>query len=313
VNVHVVWQTLRESSAVYFALSTLFATIIFPMRARRWKIILDPVKHDVPFPPLWRATAIGMMVNNVAPARAGEPARAYALTREVRGIGFSAALASLAVDRLFDLIVIVGLGLVALLDPDFPRDARVFDYPTAHIASGALAIIALGLVGLYSLAVFPGLYIRAFELFARKVSPRIEERGRDALVTFSRGLGALRSPQRFIAILLWTVLHWLTNAFAFWFGFKAVGMTAPFSAALFLQLVIGAGVAVPAGPGFFGVFEAFARGGLAIYNIAPELATSWAIGFHILSFIPITLIGTMYFVRLGLHFRDVERARGDTT
>src|SRR5215211_4796210 len=98
-DIGLIWKTLRQSNALYFALSTLFATLIFPLRARRWKIILDPVKQNVPFGPLWRSTAIGMMVNNVAPARAGEPARAYALTREVQGIGFSAALASLAVDR----------------------------------------------------------------------------------------------------------------------------------------------------------------------------------------------------------------------
>jgi glycosyltransferase 2 family protein len=312
VDIGLVWNTLRESSPLYFALSTLFATLIFPLRAVRWKVILDPVKADVPFGPLWRSTAIGMMVNNVAPARAGEPARAYALTREVPGIGFSAALASLAVDRLFDLIVIVGLGLVALLDPRFPSDAKIFDFPPAQIATGSLATIALGLIGLYSLAMFPGMYIRAFELFARRVSPRIEERGRDALVTFSNGLGALRSPRRFIVILFWTIIHWLTNSVAFWFGFKAVGIDAPFTAALFLQLVIGAGVAIPTAPGFFGSFELFAKGGLKIYDVAAPLAISWAIGFHILSFIPITLIGTAYFIRLGLHFRDVERARVET-
>jgi len=42
-------------------------------------------------------------------------------------------------------------------------------------------------------------------------------------------------------------------------------------------------------------------------------ATSWAVGFHILTYIPITLIGIYYFVRLGLHFRDLSRANeGDT-
>ena len=42
-------------------------------------------------------------------------------------------------------------------------------------------------------------------------------------------------------------------------------------------------------------------------------ATSWAIGFHILSFIPITLIGLWYFARLGLHLKEIETARGATT
>jgi hypothetical protein len=33
---------------------------------------------------------------------------------------------------------------------------------------------------------------------------------------------------------------------------------------------------------------------------------SWAIGLHILSFIPITLFGLYYFVRMGLHFSDFK-------
>ena len=35
---------------------------------------------------------------------------------------------------------------------------------------------------------------------------------------------------------------------------------------------------------------------------------SWAIGYHILTFIPITLMGAIYFARLGLRFGDLGRA-----
>src|SRR5882672_11254795 len=94
----------RMASANYglLALSALMATLMFPLRARRWRTILDPIAPKLPFGPLWRSTAIGMMINNTVPARAGEPARAYALTREIPSITFSAAMASLVVDRVFD-------------------------------------------------------------------------------------------------------------------------------------------------------------------------------------------------------------------
>jgi len=96
------------------------------------------------------------------------------------------------------------------------------------------------------------------------------------------------------------------NALAFWLGFKAVGLALPFSAALFLQMLIAIGVALPSAPGFFGVFEKLATVGLAIYSVEPTAAASWAIGFHILSFIPITLIGIYYFSRLGLSFGELR-------
>jgi uncharacterized membrane protein YbhN (UPF0104 family) len=75
-----------------------------------------------------------------------------------------------------------------------------------------------------------------------------------------------------------------------------------------LQGLIAIGVAVPSAPGFFGVFEALGREGLGLYGVEPTLAVTWAIGFHLLSFIPITLIGGYYFARLGLHFRDLGTA-----
>ena len=52
--------------------------------------------------------------------------------------------------------------------------------------------------------------------------------------------------------------------------------------------------------------------GLAIYGVKATQAASWAIGFHILSFIPITLIGIYYFSRLGLSFSEL-RAQSETS
>src|SRR5687767_15823727 len=67
VSLAAVWAELRRSSIPYFLASAFFATLIFPMRAYRWRIILEPVAPDLPVGPLWRSTAIGMMINNVVP------------------------------------------------------------------------------------------------------------------------------------------------------------------------------------------------------------------------------------------------------
>lgn len=305
-SVEGIWSVLRQSNLGLFILAAALGTVIFPVRAIRWRIILEPVTGLLPFGPLWRSTAIGMMVNNVVPARAGEIARAYALTREV-GIPFSSALASLAVDRLFDAITVLLLASVALLDPRFPSNAVIAGQPLARWAAGSSVIVLLLLTGLYSLVFFPSFLVRLFELFARKVAPSIEERGKIALRAFSEGLSVLRKPGRFISVLSWTILHWLINALAFWVGMKAVGIDVPYSATLLIQALIAMGVAVPSAPGFFGVFEKLATVSLALYGVGASAAASWAIGYHILSFIPITVIGAIYFSRLGLRFREIQK------
>ena len=197
-------RLLSRADPLLFAAATFCATAIFALRARRWQTILEPVASNIPLGPLWRATAVGMMVNNVVPARAGEIARAYALTRETP-VPFATALASLAVDRLFDAIVLLLLAATALLDPALSSTQTLAGRSLSSFATGAGTIVVLLLIGLYALVFFPTQLLRLFELFARRVSPSVEERGRAVLETFMRGLSVLRSPGRFAAVFGWTL------------------------------------------------------------------------------------------------------------
>jgi glycosyltransferase 2 family protein len=304
VSLAVVWGELKKSNLPLLLLAAVGGTLVFPIRALRWRTILQPVA-DVSFGPLWRSTAIGMMVNNVLPARAGEIARAFALTREAP-VPFSSAIASLAVDRVFDAITVLLLASAAMLDPKFPSEATIAGQPISSWASGTGLIVLVALGGLYSLVFFPAYLVRLFELFSRKVAPSIEERGRQALLSFSDGLSVLRNPKHFLAVLAWAILHWMVNALAFWIGMIAVGIDIPYSAVLFIQALIALGVAVPSAPGFFGLFEKLSVVSLALFGVGAAAATSWAIGYHILSFIPITVIGAYYFASLGLKFREIS-------
>ncbi len=81
---------------------------------------------------------------------------------------------------------------------------------------------------------FPQWIITMYEWAVRKLAPKFEEQGRQLLLSFASGLGVLRHPSRFFRVLLWTIAHWLLNGVAFLCAFRAVGITAPFSAALLL-------------------------------------------------------------------------------
>lgn len=304
---------IRRANLWLLVGSAIAATGIFPLRALRWRPILAPIAPNLPFGSLWSATAIGMMINNVVPARAGELARAYALSRSTPAVPFPAAFASLAVDRLFDAVVVLLLMFVSMLDPSFPRGATFMDRPVANYASGGV-VFTLGVVAvLYGIVLFPGRVLATYELIARRLAPRLEARGRDALVSLANGLGVLKTPRRFAIVFLWTLAHWLLNGLAFWIAFRAVGISAPFSAALFLQGLIAIGVAIPQAPGFFGVFETFGKYGLGIFGVAPDAAVTWAIGFHFLSYVPITVLGAWYFLRAGLSMGDLRGAERAVT
>jgi len=306
-----VWAAVRSADWRFWIAATVTATLTFPVRALRWRVILDPVAAGVPFGPLWRATAVGMMANNVLPARAGELARAYALAREEPRVPVATAFASIAVDRVFDLIVLLLLMLVAPFDPAFPPGGTVYGQSVPALASGGIVAVIALMVGLYGLLALPDLAERVFRAIARRALPRFEARGAAALRSFAAGLGVLRSPGRFASVFLWTLAHWLLAAWSLWLGFQAVGITAPFTAALFLNGVSSLASAVPSSPGFFGVFESVSKVALRLYGVPATLAVSWALGYHVLTFIPITVFGAVYAVRLGLGLRELTGGADD--
>lgn len=307
-SVHAVWEVLSKSSLPLWVGCMVFGTAIFPLRARRWRALLAPVAGRLPFRPLWQSTAIGMMSSNVIPFRPGEFVRAFALSRAEPRVRFTAAVASIAVDRLFDTVVLLLMMLVATLDPAFPSQKMIGDHTLAFYLAVPAVLFSGVLVGLVIFLIAPDRVFAIADAIMRRVAPRFEPTMRAHLEGFVSGLHVLRSPRLLAEVFFWTVLHWLCNAFAFWLGFKALHLSAPFSAALLLQGLIAIGVAIPSSPGFFGPFEAVGKAGLAIYGISNTEAVSWVIGFHVLTFIPITVMGAWYLTRLKLHFRDLTGA-----
>ena len=307
-----IWNVLRTSNVLLFVLAAAVSTLTFPMRAWRWHYILEPSAGKIPFGPLWRATAIGMMVNNVSPARAGELARAYVLSRETGRVRFTASLASLVVDRVFDSLIVLLLLLIVVSLPGFPENATVGNWPIERLLMVGAIVAMVALVTLVLAALFPDRLARLWERALGGRAPRLMARGRDILLAFGSGLSVLRDARQSAIVFVWTLAQWLVNGASFWIAFKAVGIEAPFSAALFLQSLLAVAVAAPSAPGFFGVFEAASKVALSVYGIGDTLAVSYALGYHLLGWIPITVIGFWYLGRMGLHLKDMQNAR-DTT
>jgi uncharacterized protein (TIRG00374 family) len=308
-SVSAVWDVLSKSSIPLWIACMVFATAIFPLRARRWQALLAPVYGRLPFRSLWEATAIGMMATNILPLRAGEFARAFALSRAEPQVKFTAAFASVAVDRLFDGTVVLLLMLLATLDPAFPSQQPIGDHTLAFYLKPTAAFLGLVLAGLLLFVIMPDRVFAISDAIMRRVAPRFEPKVRGLLEGFVSGLHVLRSPKLLLEVFFWTVLHWLCNAFAFWLGFQALHLSAPLSAGLLIQGLVAIGVSVPSTPGFFGPFEFFGKAGLAVYGVGSASAVGWVLGFHVLSFIPITLMGVWYLTRMKLHISDFTGAK----
>jgi glycosyltransferase 2 family protein len=308
------WEYMRRADKLLLVASGLTATAIFALRAIRWRVILPapaPGVAPVRFSSLFEACIIGQMATNVLGGRAGELARPYALWRKEPSVPFSTGIASVVVDRVFDGIVVLVLLAVAMLDPAFPRDATLNGRSIAAFAFLSTVGLVIGIVGLFWLVLFPGSLIAIVRAIMRRVVARWEEPVAGFLERFTLGLTVLRDARRFTIAFLWTLAHWLLCAASYWMAYKAIGLDAPLSSTLFVQTIVVLAVAIPSTPGFVGIFEFFAVLALAVYNVPADIAAAWAVVYHVVSYIPVTGLGLIYFFRMGLTFGEIKGPKKD--
>lgn len=294
------WQYIANADRAWILLAVVLATLPFLLRVPRWRLLL---RHEdgrpVGWAALWHSIAIGFAANNVLPFRAGEVLRIGAVSRLGR-IPFAAALSSVAVERVLDALVAVGLLSFALtrggIDPALTLGDS--DRPLSQIA------VLVGALGLTALAAaMLAAWRRDFTLrLARRVVP--SNRIGDALYHFGErillGISALSDPRTALPVVGWSFAVWICNGAAFYAAFKAFGFAIPFSGALILQGALMIGIALPSTPGYFGLFETSISIALAsLYQIPLEAGFAYGLLYHITTFIPITLMGAWSAVSTG--------------
>ncbi|MEX0893544.1 MAG: lysylphosphatidylglycerol synthase transmembrane domain-containing protein [Gemmatimonadota bacterium] len=299
---------IGRADPLLFLLSAAAATGVFWIRAWRWKALLEPVCPGTTFRSRFAAVTIGFMGNNLLPARVGEFARAYALSR-MTPVPIVASFGSLVLERLLDGVFVVGFLFVAMWLPGFPGfPGGQFEYMGVVRSAGVTVLAAVGL--LMVMVFWPAGSVRLLERAAVRVLPkRIARLVVDALEAFLAGVGALREPRLMARALAWSAALWLFNAVGFWIAFAAFDLELGYVAALFLQSVVALMVSVPSAPGFWGVFELAADVVLVgLWGQAEVRALAYAVGFHLAGFIPVTLLGLWYAWRLGLSVGELGRS-----
>ena len=240
-------------------------------------------------PTFW-ASQIGLLANNVLPLRAGELVRTLALCRE-SGLRRTAVLATVGVERVFDLAVIAALQLaIASQLPDAPV-ARRFTLL-------ALAILALAAVVVAVLAVAPAR--RRRRRSAAPPAGAAHARRRADRLAAHRARGAARPAARGRRPALDARLVARARRSRAGACCRPSTSHLPWHAALFLLVAVTFAQAVPASAGSVGVFELAARSALVAYGVPPAVALSAGLVLHAVSALPFIALGAVGMARLGV-------------
>jgi uncharacterized membrane protein YbhN (UPF0104 family) len=133
-------QNLRHANYAWLIPGVAIYFLGVWFRTWRWHYMLRHLE-EVPMNRLFRIVCIGYMGNNIYPARAGEVLRSYILKREF-GIGISASLATVVIERLFDGLTMIFFVALALPFVHFDS-AALADY-RGRVPGGARGVPASG-------------------------------------------------------------------------------------------------------------------------------------------------------------------------
>jgi uncharacterized protein (TIRG00374 family) len=301
------WANIRLGNDWLLIAAVAVATFGFVFRAMRWNVLLSRVKNDTSLRSRFGAVSIGFMANNILPARVGEFARAFALSR-MEPITASAAFGTLVVERFMDGVVLLLFLVLPIFTPGFPSEV-LQSGAGAVVLRGAVALVVMVLLALVVMAAWPKLFVRVAHATARFLPKAVAGPVLSGIDAFLDSIAIIRDPKVLAVGFAWTLFFWTWHAASFWLGMMAFGIDTGFVSAIFTSSVVGFGVAVPAAPGFFGTFHASAAVALSdVYGVSPAQSLAFAFGYHFGGWVPITLIGLWFAWRIGFTLRDVGSA-----
>jgi len=286
------WATVKQANLLFFLAGFLIYYASFPLRALRWRILLENVgfteENGIHLPRFWKLVEIiyiSFFANSIVPAKLGDLYRAYLLRQEIK-VSVSRGVGTVLAERLLDLIVLLLLFIPAImisLHENLPSELRLALEIT-------LAAVVVGIAALFVLR-------QAREPIAKIVPPRF----RDQYYHLQEGM--LGSFRRLPLLTGLTIGVWLCEALRFFFVALALSLIpGNFVHVLAACIFIGLGEAlltvVPATGGGVGLVEGGMVAMIALFYRGADVANHTAAAIvldRIISFVSILIIGFIVF------------------
>jgi hypothetical protein len=310
--------------------STLLALSTHLVRGLRWKIILRPIKK-IGYWHAFHPVVIAFTINCLLPGRLGELARPAILYKKDK-IEFSKVLATVAVERIFDIVTLLCIFIVIMggirIDPSLSltlngylinRDT-LLNIRSKTILAG---IILLGVIFMFMLPLvrkaigrfiswMPHLLFFTTSHFRQHMSERLHLRSNAILDNLAMGFEVLMNPNMIFVCFLLSASVWLLNFCSFYvliFGCKGVSIS--FLQASASIIILCFFIMLPSVPGYWGIWEVGGIYGLMIFGVPKMEAAGLTLTFHFFQIIPLILLGIfsswltgVNLMQAGLHSQE---------
>jgi len=289
--------TLSSARWSWIAAMAGITVVTMWLRAMRWKVLLGTV-GPVGDAPVISATCIGFMGNMVLPLRAGEAIRPLVVSRGGR-ISMPAALATVAIDRLMDLVMLGVFASLTLLLVPASETLRT-------AARGVVIVVLLGVLALVAIILASDWIESRATPLVRKLPETLARIAEQGMHGFLGGVRGLRDVRTLAAVLAYSTAIWLTVALMFATGALALRIEAPLIPLGFAATVIVAAfVSAPSAPGFLGVYQAGSEIALKLFDVHKNASDAFGILTWAVQMVVIVALGMWCLARLNLSLGEM--------
>jgi uncharacterized protein (TIRG00374 family) len=290
------WAQFKLVSPLHVFNGVLLIYFSHFLRARRWKIFLRPVRHDVSIASLFPPTLIGF-TGLALLGRPGELIRPYLIARRTQ-LSFSSQMAAWTVERIFDAGGFTVLMVSAIFLPTqlrFLPNPEI--YPRLRVAGFLLVALVAGLaLGAVTIAKYGHVLAdwieRRFSHLAANAGHRVAQRVRE----FQGGLDTIHSPLAFLELSVVSIAMWWLIALAYLevthsYGAALAHMTVSKVLLLTGSSMLGSLIQLPGvgGGSQLATISALQH----IFRASPELAASCGILLWLVTFVSVVPAGLL--------------------
>ena len=283
VSVNELWEVLSRANPILVIAGILIVLLNVATLALRWWVILLRDWQPSEYNAILGGVYLGQMFNILLPARLGELARIYFVSERLDTTK-STLLGSLVLEKVIDLVAF-GLALLLLISA-LSLPAWVTDPGNTLIILALIAILAV-----IALLLFGRRILGWSTPLLRKLPGSWGERIDGILERALTGFDSMRSWKRQLSIWTLTILSLILSTLTNYVVLESVHIQSPFTAALFVLIVLQVGSAPPSAPGKLGIFHYLVVLALSAYGVDKDLALAYSLVLYLAALLPKIIIG----------------------
>ena len=273
------WSALVQADYWLVAAAAVVNMVLhLPAKSVRWWLMLAPMKR-LPQHRVYNYLLAGYAASNLLPARMGEAVRIWFVAKD--GVPVGGATGTQLLEKVYEVLGLIVFVLpLPLVLPELPGSARI-----------AIALVGVGGV--------VGVVVMYFVARHGEKSGGTTRLAR-LLKKIGEGMANLRAPRALALAILLSIATWVIDAWAVILCMHAVGIEPSFWAAAFMLLGLNLAIALPSTPAQLGVFEGSIVIALEILGLPRDRALAFAVLYHVMQIVPVTLYGGIMLARYGV-------------